>query len=116
MGWNWPSDLAIYKEIDRKLDTLLGIVQQILTLEKKMAVDFTAITAEVARQTTVDASIIQLLDNVAAALAAIAPSSDPATQASLDALRATLQANDDAIAAAVVKNTPAPPAATPAST
>ena len=112
MGWNWPSDLAIYKEIDRKLDTLLGMVQQLLTLEKRMAVDFTAITAEVARQTTVDASIVQLLDNVVAALAAIAPSTDPATQASIDALRATIASNDDAIAAAVVKNTPATPAST----
>ena len=112
-GWNWPSDLAVYKEIDRKLDTLLGIVQQIHYMEKRMAVDFTSLTAEVARQTTVDASIVKLLDNVVAALAAIAPSSDPATQASLDALRATIQANDDAIAAAVVKNTPV---ATPAST
>ncbi len=70
-------------------------------------VDLSAITASVAEQTTVNASIIALLDNVAAALAAIPTSTDPATQAALDALRTTIDSNNAAIAADVVKNTPA---------
>jgi hypothetical protein len=44
---------------------------------------------------------------MAAQLAAIPPSSDPTTQAAIDGLKATLQANDDALADAVSKNTPA---------
>ena len=62
-----------------KLDTILqnqqiilGLLKQILAKETKMAVDLTAITTEVANQTTVDASIEQLVANLAAQLAAIA--------------------------------------------
>lgn len=76
-----------------------------------MAIDLTALTAEVANNTAVDASIVQLVQNLAAQIAAIPPSTDPATQAALDALVTTLKANDSNIAAAVTKNTPAAPAA-----
>ena len=73
-----------------------------------MAVDLTALTAEVANNTTVDGSIIQLLANVEAQLAAIAAGTgDATTQTALNALVATLQQNDAAIAASVTANTPA---------
>jgi hypothetical protein len=50
-----------------------------------------------------------LCDNITAALAAIPPSTDPVTQAAIVALQATIDTNNAAIAADVVKNTPAAP-------
>lgn len=64
--------------------------------------DLTALTAEVARNTAVDESAITLLNGLAAQLAAVA--TDPAA---VLALSAQLSASSDALAAAVVANTPA---------
>jgi hypothetical protein len=50
-----------------------------------------------------------LLDSVNAALAAIPPSTDPATQSALNAIQATIDTNDAAIVADVLKNTPVTP-------
>lgn len=87
---------------------IISLLNQILAKEAKMAIDLTALNAGVAQQTTVNASIIQLLDNVAAQLAAISSgSTDAATQQQIDALVQTLQANNAAISDDVVKNTPA---------
>jgi predicted ArsR family transcriptional regulator len=95
--------------IEQKLDRLLILLQQ---ETEKMAVDLTALTAEVANNTAVDSSIEQLVQNIAAQLATLAAGTgDAATQTALNALVATLQNNDSAIAAAVVANTPATPAA-----
>jgi small-conductance mechanosensitive channel len=79
---------------------------QILTLVKQMPVTLDAITAEVTRNTNVTQSVVTLVQNLAAQIAAIPPSTDPTTQAALDALKDTLTSNDDAIAAAVTANTP----------
>jgi predicted ArsR family transcriptional regulator len=99
--------------IEQKLDRLFILFQQ---ETEKMAVDLTALTAEVANNTAVDSSIEQLVQNIAAQLAALAAGTgDAATQTALNALVATLQNNDTAIAAAVTANTPAAPAAKPAS-
>ena len=76
-----------------------------------MAIDLTKLTAEVAANTTVTTSVEALVNNLAAQIAAIPPSSDPTTQAALDALVQTLNANDTGLAAAVVANTPVTPAA-----
>ena len=78
-----------------------------------MAIDVTAMTAEVANNTSVTNSVVTLLQNLSALIAAIPASTDPVTQAALDQLTATLAGNDSTIAAAVVANTPAaapPPA------
>ena len=92
--------------IEHKLDRLLALFKQ---ETKIMAIDISALTAEVANNTAVDGSIVQLVQNLAAQIAAIPPSTDPQTQAALDALTATLKNNDASIAAAVVANTPAAP-------
>lgn len=72
-----------------------------------MALDLTTITAAVAKNTEVDASVEQLLTNLTAMIKAIPPSTDPVTQAALEQLATTLVANNDKIAADVVANTPA---------
>jgi hypothetical protein len=96
-----------FSRLDAKLNNISAQLNILIRMEKQMAVDFTAINAEVARQTTVDASIETLLAQVAAALAAIPKSSDPVTQAALDAVVAGIKSNNDAIVASVVANTPA---------
>lgn len=73
-----------------------------------MAIDLDTLTAEVANNASVTGSVLQLVENLAAAVAAIPPSDDPTTQAALDALVATLKASDDAIAASVVSHTGTP--------
>lgn len=82
-----------------------------------MAVDLTTITAEVTNNTTVTASVIQLLNNLTTIIKNTPPSTDPVTQAALDQLTSTLNQNDTAIANAVAANTIAgPPAPAPAPT
>src|SRR5271166_361818 len=90
---------------------MIGMLQSLLAKEDQMAIDLTALTAEVANNTTVEGSVVSLVTNLAAQIAAMPPSTDPATQTALNALVTTLQTNDAAIAAAVAANTPAAPPA-----
>ena len=66
------------------------------------------LTAEVARQSTVDGSVVALLNGLVAQLTKLAgqPVVDPAA---LQALVDAVKANDDTLAAAVTANTPAGP-------
>ena len=92
---------AALAEINLKLDKLLKGQQTIMA-------DLTALTAQVTQNTTVEGSAIQLIQNIAAQLAA--SSSD---QAAVDALAAKLNTSATALAAAITANTPAaPPTAT----
>ncbi len=75
-----------------------------------MTVALDAMAAAVAADTTVIGSVQTLLTQLTAMIAAIPPSTDPTTQAALDALTTTLQGNNSALAAAVAANTPAAPA------
>lgn len=71
--------------------------------------DLTALTAQVAQNTSVIGSALTLIQGFAAQLAAAG--TDPAKLADLTA---QLKAQDDALAAAVAANTPAAPPAAPA--
>ncbi len=107
-GWvNWGS---ILQTLHANQLTMLGMLKTIIKQEGQMAIDLTAITTEVAKNTTVAGSVVALLQQLTAMIQAIPPSSDPVTQAALDALVASLSTNDQAVAAAVVANTPATPA------
>jgi len=64
--------------------------------------DLTALTAEVARNTSVDESAIVLLTGLAAQIEAL--KTDPVA---LQGLADTLRGSSDALAAAVAANTPA---------
>lgn len=87
------------------LNIIEGKLNELLAKEAKMAIDISKLTSEVAANTTVTASVVTLVNNLAAQIAAIPPSNDPTTQAALDALTATLAANDTNLAAAVTANT-----------
>jgi hypothetical protein len=112
MSW-WYTDPFV--TVNAKLDTLTGLVRQLIAKENQMAIDLTAVTAEVANNTAVTSSVVTLLGNLTALIKAIPPSNDPVTQAALDQLTATLAGNDTTIAGAVVANTPAAPQAAKAS-
>ena len=100
------------REVNQKLDVLTAMVQQLI---KEQQMDISALTTEIANNTTVTASVESLLANLTAEIATISSgSTDAATQTALNALVATLQANDAGISAAVVANTPAAPAPAPA--
>jgi hypothetical protein len=99
--------LAQLNTIHANQRVMISMLQHITAQENKMAVSLSALTAEVANNTTVTGSVVTLLNNLTAIIKAIPPSSDPATQAALDALTATIAANDAAVAAAVTSNTPA---------
>lgn len=62
------------------------------------------LTAQVTENTTLEGSAIQLIQNIAAALAAAG--TDPAK---LAALQSQLKTSADALAAAITANTPAAP-------
>jgi hypothetical protein len=105
---------GFFNEVLLNQQQMMSLLNQILTQENAMAVDLTSLTAEVANNTTVDGSIVTLINNLATQIAAI-PSTDAATQTALTALVTTLQTNDAAIAAAVVANTSAAPTPSPGS-
>lgn len=71
--------------------------------------DLTALTAQVQANTDAEASAIALLNGLSAQLAAVA--TDPAK---VSDLANSLKSSADALAAAVVANTPAAPAPPPA--
>lgn len=96
--YRWP------ERVTRLLEELLTRVKAIQAQETIMAAELDDLTTQVEATATAEQSAIVLLNGLAAALAAAG--TDPVK---LAALRASLKTNTDALAAAVVANTPAPP-------
>jgi hypothetical protein len=94
-----------FVNFDERLTQILKDLKQIKGDLKMALVTLDTLTQDVADETTLDASIIALLDNISAQLKAAGND-----QAKLDALDAAINANKAAIAAAIQANTPAPPA------
>jgi len=85
----------------------LGIAGALATLTQQMEqimADLSALTAEVARNTEVDSSAIALLTGLAAQIEAL--KTDPVA---LQTLADQMKGSSDALAAAVLANTPAAP-------
>lgn len=95
------------RSIDGKLTQIAASLGQLTARENSMAIDVTKLTAELTNNTNATNAVVALVQTLAADLKAIPPSSDPVTQAAIDAAVATLTANDATIAAAVVAGTPA---------
>ena len=100
-----------WKHLNDKLDAIQilldGVDSKIATLtlkQEQVMTDLTALTAEVERNTTVDESAIALLTGLAAQIEAL--KTDPVA---LQALADTMKGSSDALAAAVLANTPAAP-------
>jgi phage shock protein A len=102
---------------DRRIEKLLRNIHQEIA---NMAIDLTAFQAEIARNTSIVASVKQVLDTLKGQVDTLTQQLanagvDPATLTALADMQATLQANDDLAAAAVatdgggtVPPTPAP--------
>ena len=84
--------------------TLLGALSKLSSQMEKLMIDLSTLQANVANEATVISSAIVLLQGLAAQIAALAP-----TQAAIDALAADVAAKTQALADAVVANTPAGP-------
>jgi hypothetical protein len=82
-----------------------ALLRQIIKQGLKMADTLDEITADVANETTVEASLIKLLNGIAAQL--ISAGQDPTK---LAALHASLLTNIASMTAAIQANTPAAPA------
>lgn len=84
----------------------------------QLDIDITALQAEVVNDTTVMGSAETLINGIAgqisaAVQAALAQGATPQQLAAVEAVTATLTANDGALAAAVAANTPGAPAGNP---
>lgn len=102
----WHEVLEKLVAIDRRLERIENLlVQQGVTLMPLID----DITQSVATNTTLDGSIIQLLSNISAQLAAAGTD-----QGKLAALKTQIDANNQAIADAIKANTPAAPPPAPA--
>lgn len=97
---------AIVRALKPRFDSIDAALAAIKKQEGTEMAAIDDLTAEVTRNTTVEASALVLIQGFAAQLAAAG--TDPAK---LAALQATLKQNDDDLAAAVAANTPAAPPA-----
>lgn len=98
-------------------DTLIQELQMANVLQS-ISDQVTALTSEVANETTVNASAITLLNGLAAQIATLAANAaDPAQVSTiagqLQALASSVHDNAGALAAAVTANTPTPPSTPP---
>jgi hypothetical protein len=103
---NQPDRDAFTREDRRLLNRILDVLLILTRQGVEMAIDLANLEAQVARNTSVDESVKTLVAGLAAQIAELKAGADPATQAKIDALVATLTADNDALAAAVVANTP----------
>ena len=107
MGISYGDWEKLHRKLDAILILLSGLESKIaaLTLKQEQAMtDLTVLTAEVERNITVDESAIVLLTGLAAQIEAL--KTDPVA---LQALADTMRGSSDALAAAVLANTPAAP-------
>lgn len=98
----WNNPFTALDRIERKLDRLLVLAGAITNKETLVMADVTKIQADVAAQNTVVGSVVTLLQQLKTSLDAAG--TDPAA---LAALSQQIEANTQALSAAVVANTPA---------
>lgn len=118
----WQEAPAWGFELNAKLDLILRAValsgvatgMAIAELEHTMAVNLDGLTGEVERNTSVDESANILLAGLTEEIRKLREGADPAMQAKIDELVNKLKGSTDALAEAVVANTPADPGTPPA--
>ena len=95
-------DSSVGATTDQKLDKVLALLTTVVSQEKTIMADLTALEAEVQKNTDVEASAVVLIQGIAQQL------KDAGTDVvKLDALRAKLSDSADALSAAITANTPA---------
>jgi hypothetical protein len=94
----------VHTETDPKLDQILITLQHILQKEGTIVAAIDDLTNQVTNNTDTEASAVQLLNNIHAAL--VNAGTDPVK---LTALKTQLGTSQAALAAAIVANTPVAP-------
>jgi hypothetical protein len=95
-------------ELREMLNIVIKRENKIMTTQSDIAAALAAVTADVAAQTTVTASLVTYVQGINAQLAALAASTtDTTTAAALTVLGNQIVANTAADSAAIVANTPA---------
>jgi uncharacterized protein YoxC len=97
-------DLVILAKLDSLAQAVADLAQAVQTGQVKQMAAIDDLTAQVAANTSAEDSAVTLLNELAAMLAAAG--TDPAK---LAALQTDLKTHADALAAAIVANTPAAP-------
>lgn len=96
------------------LERIEHTLQTLVDKDTHMAINFTDLIAKVSTLETAQASAVALLQTLNTELKAIGgQSTDPQTQAQIDALTQRLDADGQTLAQAIVANTPADPAPAP---
>ncbi len=110
MWYPWPFNdvFAALSQLAARVDTVSRKIDLVLAKETQMANELQTLTTQVAANTSAEASAIVLLQGLKTALDAAIAANNP--QALLD-LSNQLGASQQALAAAIVANTPAAPAA-----
>lgn len=98
--------INVYHHADPQMGYVIRLLEAILRKEIKMATNIDELITDAQDESTVDDSVIALLNNISAQLAAAGTD-----QAKLDQLKTLIDGNKSKIAAAVVANTPAAPVA-----
>jgi hypothetical protein len=101
MKFEITANVYLHGDQDRVMHRLDEIAKLLTTIGARIMADLSALTAEVTRNTEVDQSAIVLLTGLAAQIEAM--KTDPAA---LQGLADSLRGSSDALAAAVVANTP----------
>jgi len=89
---------------NRKFDQILALLREIKSKENQIMADLTTLQAQVTANSDVEASAVLLIQGIAKQLADAIAANDPAK---IQALQDQLKNSADALAAAVVANTPA---------
>jgi hypothetical protein len=98
---------AINKRFDDMSVQLTQLSQQVTTMDAATQAALDALSAEVARETTIEASVKTLLEGLAAQIEALKNTqTDPAVIAAIQAAADLVKANNDKFAADVTANTP----------
>ncbi len=99
------------EEPARALWLLFDSIQQLAHKINKMSATLDQVLQDVNDESTMEDSVITLLNGIQSQLAAALSGATlpPATQAKVDAVFAGLEANKTKVAAAIVANTPAAP-------
>lgn len=91
------------------LHELVALATQINNKVNLIMATLADLTAEISAETTIDQSIVTLLDGIAAQLAAAQASNDPVA---IQTVLTSLQANSKILSDAIAANTPVAPATT----
>lgn len=109
MGFDF--DDIFFNGLKNQLNRIESKLDSLINKENKMSATLDQVLADVTSETTLENSIVTLLDSVQAQLTSALANTTiaPADQAKIDSIFTGLEANKTALTAAIAANTPAAP-------